>query len=85
MKDWLKELHTGDRVTRLLAGVIPMEMEIVEIKDGLLICAAVQEDGSLFMGEWSFCQQTGGEVDPDLGWFPPLTPTGSVLVKQEKK
>ena len=54
---WLGNLHVGDPVTRWLAGVIPMNLVVSGIKDGLIEC-----------GLWTFDQRTGAEVDPELGW-----------------
>lgn len=75
----LRNLKPGDRVNRLLAGTHPMLMEVTKVEDHVITCAAVQEDGSLFRGEWTFNADNGGEIDLELGWDPPRTPTGSIL------
>ena len=54
---WLENLRVGDPVTRWLAGVIPMNLVVSDIKDGLVEC-----------GLWTFDQRTGAEIDPELGW-----------------
>jgi hypothetical protein len=50
-------LKVGDVVTRMLAGVIPMELKVTELKDDLIIC-----------GAWKFSKNNGAEIDEDLGW-----------------
>lgn len=74
-----RHLKPGDRVIRMLAGIQPMTMEVTRVDDGVITCAAVQDDGSLFRGDWTFNADNGGEIDEDLGWDPPRTPTGSIL------
>lgn len=78
-------LKRGDRVTRLLSGTIPMEMQVIKVAGNVITCAAVESDGSLFMGDWTFNADNGGEIDKDLGWDPPRTPTGSVLLAKAQQ
>lgn len=70
MVKWLSELKVGDKVTRMLAGIIPHELIITEIKDGLIYC-----------GDWTFDLETGIEVDDDIGFGPKYGFTGSILVE----
>jgi hypothetical protein len=55
-------MKVGDKVTRLLAGTIPMELTITRLTDDRVICG---EDG------WQFDRKTGAEIDDELGWGPP--------------
>lgn len=54
---WLENLNVGDPVTHWLAGVIPRNLVVHAIKDGLVEC-----------GLWTFDHRTGAEIDPELGW-----------------
>jgi hypothetical protein len=56
----------GDRVTRMLAGQIPMELEIVALDDDFIYCG----------GGWKFDRARGYEVDEELGWG--KQPDGSI-------
>jgi hypothetical protein len=53
-------VNVGDRVTRMIAGVIPQELAVTEIKEDRFVC-----------GAWEFDLKTGAEIDDDLGWGPP--------------
>lgn len=64
-------LKPGDRVTRLLAGEIPMKMTVTAVDDRLIHCR-----------DWTFLRETGCEVDEELGWDG-KTVTGSFLVEEE--
>lgn len=75
-----RDLRVGDRVTRVLGGA-PMVMEIVDVCEDVVVCAAVREDGSLFRGDWTFCRDTGAEEDEELGWGRAHGVTGSFLVR----
>jgi hypothetical protein len=68
MKRDFSHLKVGDQVTRLLAGKIPMKLEVIEIKPDRIIA-----------GLWEFDPVTGAEIDDDLGWGPPPKVTGSFL------
>lgn len=50
-------MNVGDKVIRVLAGSIEMQLEITGIDDEFIYC-----------GPWKFCKQTGAEVDEDLDW-----------------
>jgi hypothetical protein len=78
-----RHLKPGDRVTRMLAGTLPMEMQVTQNEDGVITCAAVEGDVLIHAG-WTFNADNGGEIDADLGWDPPRTPTGSILQLKEK-
>jgi hypothetical protein len=53
-------IQVGDKVVRMLAGTIPMELKVTEITEDLIVC-----------GWWTFDKRTGAEVDEELGWGPP--------------
>lgn len=55
--EWLSRLKAGDRVTRWLAGLIPMPLEVTAVRDGVIEC-----------GDWTFSHRNGAELDDDLGW-----------------
>ena len=61
--EYVKE---GDTVTRMICGIMPMELKVTKVDDKLIHC-----------GSWTFDRVTGGEVDEDLGWT--AYQTGSVL------
>lgn len=48
-------MRIGDEVTRMLAGVIPMQLKITDITPERIIC-----------GPWEFDKQTGNEIDDDI-------------------
>lgn len=76
----LQHLKVGDRIDRYHGGGFMIEMEVTEITDKLLICAAVSaQDGSLFYGEWAFDRETGMEEDDDLHWGVKYGKTGTYL------
>jgi hypothetical protein len=66
-----RNLQPGDKVTRMLAGVIPMEMTVEKVEDGLIY----------MVGGWTFDQLTGVEEDEELGFGVKFNYTGSFLVK----
>jgi len=74
-----KDLKVGTRVDRYIGDELFMEMEVVGFGDNLLVCAAVQPGGGLFMGGWTFDMATGAEVDIDLEWGPKWGKTGTFL------
>lgn len=53
----LTDVKVGDTVTRMLAGVIPMELTVTNATGTRITC-----------GPWEFDRRTGAEVDEDLGW-----------------
>jgi hypothetical protein len=54
------EIKVGDRVTRWLAGTIPVELVVSGVTDDRIVC-----------GSWEFDKLTGAEIDEELGWGPP--------------
>jgi hypothetical protein len=70
-QEFLGALRVGDTVTRMLAGVVPMQLRITAMDDSLITC-----------GAWTFNRSTGGEVDADLGWDG-VCHTGSFLTPNE--
>lgn len=67
-----RDVKVGDKITRMLAGAIPMKLVVSEVTDTLILTAA----------GWKFDRETGAEVDEDLDWGPPPKMTGSYLVKE---
>lgn len=65
----LPKLTVGDRVVRLLAGTVRMELRVTSVSSEEVVC-----------GWWTFDPETGAEIDPDLGWGPPPLSTGSYIV-----
>lgn len=68
-----REIKEGDKVTRMLAGKIPMKLKVTKVDDRLIHC-----------GAWTFSRITGGEIDEDLGWAED-THTGSYLIEPGKE
>lgn len=66
-------IKPGDIVTRMLAGVLPMQLRVTEVKDGIIYCGP-QPDW------WMFDAETGAEIDHVLEWGPDYGVTGSYLV-----
>lgn len=56
-KEKLSQLKEGDKITRMLSGIIPMELVITKITET-----------AIFAGLWEFDIETGYEIDLDLGW-----------------
>ncbi len=73
-------LRPGDKVKRLIGGLIAMPMIVTEVKDRTLLADAFADDGSIFHGQWEFDRETGAEEDPELGWGRAFGATGSFLV-----
>ena len=63
----IRALQVGDKVTRMLGGVVPMPMVVTEVTDTTVVC-----------GAWTFSRRNGAELDPDLGWDDEQT--GSYIV-----
>lgn len=61
-------LKVGDTVIRMLAGTVPMRLQVNEVTDSTLVCAL-----------WTFDKATGAEIDEDLNWGPPPLKTGSFI------
>jgi hypothetical protein len=71
-------ITVGDRVTRLLAGTVPMKLIVGKVDDTLIYTAT--PDGVINIEEgWKFRRDNGAEVDEDLGWDGIKT-TGSYLI-----
>jgi len=73
-----KEWKVGDKVTRIIGGVIPMPMQIVKIAGKKLICSPV-EDGRVINIEYEFDQELGIEIDERFGWGSATHVSGSYL------
>lgn len=68
------DLKPGDTVTRMLAGVVPMEVTVEKVDDTLIH----------MVGGWTFDRATGVEEDHELGWGVQFGLTGSFLAQEEK-
>lgn len=85
-----QDAKVGDRFDRHHGSGYFMTMEVVEIGDNLLTCAAVEKDRStgkeigLFKGGWTFDRKTGVEVDHDLKWGPEYGASGTYLKHGEQ-
>lgn len=64
-------VKAGDKVTRLLAGSLPMELQVTSVDDTYIYCGPPG-------GGWKFLRLTGMEVDEELGWDG-ITHTGSYI------
>lgn len=62
-------MKIGDKVIRMLAGTVPMNLTVTGITDATIFC-----------GDWEFDRVTGAEIDEFLGWGPPPLQTGSYLL-----
>lgn len=62
-------IKEGDTVTRMLAGLIPMELKVTEITEDRIIC-----------GPWEFDRDLGVEIDKDI----PMTVSFLILDKDQK-
>lgn len=56
----MKAIKVGDKVRRLLGGVVPMELTVTEVDEKFIHC-----------GDWKFSREGGYEVDEELGWGVP--------------
>jgi hypothetical protein len=66
----LPPLVVGDKVTRWLAGTVPMPLTVTEIKEDRYVCAM-----------WEFDKEVGMEIDDYLQWGPKFGATGSYIIK----
>jgi hypothetical protein len=66
------EPKVGTVVTRMLAGTIPMKLEVTQVDDNVIYC------GKKGIG-YKFDRLTGAEVDEELEWGPEFGVTGSFL------
>lgn len=62
------DVKVGDKVTRLMAGTIEMELTVTAVDEQLIHCAS-----------WTFDRASGAEVDEDLRWGPSHGVTGSYI------
>ena len=62
-------LKVGDTVTRMLAGTIPQQLKVTEVKETSVICEL-----------WEFDRASGAEIDDYLQWGPKYGITGSFLI-----
>jgi hypothetical protein len=74
--NYLESIKPGDIITRMLAGVVPMQLKVTEVTDDMIYC------GERGVG-WKFDRNTGAEVDEDLNWGPPPLHTGSFIRLQQ--
>ena len=51
-------MKIGGTVTRMLAGVIPMDLKITDITEDKIVC-----------GPWEFDKVTGIEIDEDIDGY----------------
>lgn len=58
----LPKLNVGDKVIRFLAGVIPMELEVISVTDELIKCGGKEYPGA----DWDFDPVYGIEIDEDI-------------------
>lgn len=73
----LQTIKVGDRVRRLLAGTVRMELIVGEVTETTIKCMSA--DGAINLENgWTFSRQTGAEIDEELGWDG-FTHTGSFL------
>lgn len=61
-------VKVGDKVFRMLAGVVEHPLRVTEVTEDEIIC-----------GAWKFCAKTGAEIDDYLNWGPAPRMTGSFL------
>ena len=79
-----EHLKVGDRVDRYHGSGFFMEMQVVEVKDTLLVCAAMLPDNrGLVKGDWTFDRNSGVEEDEDLHWGVKYGATGTYLKLKE--
>lgn len=69
-------VKVGDVVERLLAGIIPMNLEVTKVDDTLIYCATPAGNDA-----WTFDRKTGIEVDEELGFGPDKGISGSYLTR----
>lgn len=62
-----KPIKPGDTITRMLAGVIPMDLNVTEITEDRIVC-----------GPWAFDRKTGWEIDEELDH-----PASYILIEKE--
>lgn len=72
-------IKKGDVVTRILGGVVKMQLVVGDVDDNLIYCSSKDGIVDLESG-WKFRKENGAEVDEDLGWDG-ITYTGSFLTE----
>ena len=72
----MKEIKTGDTVTRMLGGKIPMKLNVTDIDDEFIYC------GEKDIG-WKFYKDTLAEFDEYLGSTKEGGMTVSFLIRPE--
>ena len=77
MKLKFGHIKKDDKVTRLLAGVVPMQLIVGKVDETYIYCGSMDGVVSLEEG-WKFLRTNGAEVDEELGWDGKVT--GSFLV-----
>lgn len=79
----LRHLKVGDRVERWMGSgdqaQMWMLMEVVDVREKVVECAAVEPHGALRRFGWTFDRATGAEEDEDLQWGVAHGRTGSYL------
>ena len=68
IREKMESVKVGDTVTRMLGGIIPMQLKVTEIKEDRIVAGLGYE----------FLLETGAEIDEDLGWDG-ITKTGAFL------
>lgn len=68
-----RRIKEGDLVMRILAGKIPIELKVTKVDENLIHC-----------GPWTFCRNTGVEIDEVLDWGNSPKHSGSFLRKERK-
>lgn len=74
-----ENLKVGDKVTRMLAGTIPMQMFVSGLENRRIQCKPVEFPE--FPDYYEFDPITGAEIDDDLGWG--RLQTGSFIVRNQ--
>ena len=71
-------MKVGDKLIRLLAGSIPLDVIVGKISDTEFKVGSA--DGAIGFEEgWTFDRKTGMEIDEDLHWGPKYGITGSFI------
>ena len=65
------DIKVGDIVTRMLAGSVPMELQVTAV------------DEFIHCGPWKFSRKNGAEIDEELEWDE--KGTGSIIKIPEEK
>jgi len=76
------DLKIGDKIIRSIGEgnkACKMTMIVKDKTDKLIVCSALQPDGSEFHGGWEFDLKTGAEEDEYLRWGVKYGATGSFI------